>query len=296
MTVATQQQLDDIKKTVNSAEKEEASIEANRSTIDQFTQKITDRETQLEKQEKSTQDYLANLKQMQEAHEDSNAKLVEYVTQKKTKLSDLIDEARVALELNTARGLSKVFQTKAASLKPGLGFRFFAKVIGVDKKEKIRFFSKHGNASGWWLIGSATFIALAIILALLLVVGKVDCLGIEFKDGPWYQMVSRLSIVGLLVTASVFCAKQFTRARGLYEDYAYRQILTASLPGFLEKLEEYKEEGETLGAQYLQSVLNEIKTHPIRENIHSNNKEMVMNINKDQLKQLKNIITPSSSD
>lgn len=277
------EQLTTIKETVASAEKEEAAIEANRKTIDQFTQKITNRETQLEKQEKATNDYLSKLTKMEEAHISSEETFKQYVGDSKELIESLIKEATLALELNTARGLSKEFQTKAAALKPTLGFTF---------KKSWFPFKPHGNGSGWWLFGSGVFIAFSIFIAIALIAGEVTLWGIElkFQNDAWHQMVGRLSIVGLLVTASVFCAKQFTKARNLYEDYAYRQILTSSLPAFLKQLEEFAD-SESMGAQYLQQVLEEVKTHPTRELAKNEDKANGLNLGKDQIDLLKSIIT-----
>lgn len=69
------------------------------------------------------------------------------------------------------------------------------------------------------------------------------------------QIVGKISMIPLLVTATVFCAKQYTKQRNLFEDYAYKRTLAQSMVTFSEELREKDSERYR---EYLSMVLSEI--------------------------------------
>ena len=232
------------------AESETATVEAKRETIDAFTEKIASREKDLE-----------DLKASTTAHAETLEKLEILNNKRQAELSAMIDDARKALNLNTAIGLSSEFQAKAESLRPRFGFTLSdEKLFWKIPKIKVT------NFIGYWLVGSGVFVVLALILALALMAGEVKFSGetlMTFQSDAWHQVLGRLSIVGLLVTAAVFCAKQYTKNGRLLEEYAYKKVVSASLPSILQELEGRQMTTTSLESKYLIQAIEELHQHPL---------------------------------
>ena len=179
-------------------------------------------------------------------------------------LNSIIAQAREALELNTALGLSKEFGERAKSLRPGLGFR-----LG----RSFPFFQKD-NGALLWIFAAGAFVTTAGLITLLLATNLLELtFGSEnstitgvspINQGDWFGLLSRLSVVGISITAAVFCANQYRRNQKLFEDYSYKKVVAASLHAFMEKLAEI-EETDSLTATFLRKALDEIFCHPLRE-------------------------------
>lgn len=231
------------------AESETATVEAKRATIDAFTEKIASREKDLE-----------DLKADTTAHSETLDALKALNEERQAELSSMIDQAKNALNLNTAVGLSREFQAKAESLKPRFGFALSEeKITGKIPKIKVT------NFIGYWLVASGAFVVLALTLALALMAGEVNVFGISltFQNDAWHQMLGRLSIVGLLVTAAVFCAKQYTKNGRLLEEYAYKKVVSATMPSFLQQLEGREITTTSLESKYLIRAIEELHEHPL---------------------------------
>lgn len=295
---------------LSEAEKSLAEINSKEELVKAFAEKIAQRETQIENQAALTKNYEDGLKKIAERKTQSDDDFANYVYEKKQQIREIIDDAAEALNLRNAQGLSREFKTKADSLKPGFGvslqpFRI-EKIIdnptetssnenedSAPQTEKyLQFPIKFsGNGSNWWIFASGLFVFAAIGLSIWLLLGSVASTN-DTPEAPhsniWYHLVGRISMIGLLVTAAVFCAKQFTKASKLFEDYAYRKILIASLPGFLRQLESM-EESDSLEAKYLTKVLDEINVHPIRgteDNDHSDG----LNLTTEQFSKITSLI------
>nr|WP_315455425.1 hypothetical protein [uncultured Prevotella sp.] len=109
-----------------------------------------------------------------------------------------------------------------------------------------------------------------MVAAGLLIIAAA-CIGIWLISGAvpsdgninhmWIQIAGKLSMIPLLVTAAVFCARQFSKQKTLLEDYGYKLTLAKSMVAFSEELrdkdpEKYKD--------YLTKVLEEIHQDPLR--------------------------------
>ena len=230
------------------AESETATVEAKRATIDAFTEKIASREKDLEDLKADTNAYAETLGNLETLNKKRQAEL-----------SEMIEDAKKALNLNTAIGLSREFQAKAESLRPRFGFTFSKEKL-FWKIPKL----KTTNFIGYWLVGSGVFIVLALTLALALMAGEVEIFGatLKFQKDEWHQVMGRLSIVGLLVSAAVFCAKQFTKNGRILEEYAYKKVVSATLPSFLKQLDGL-EVDSSLASKYLIRAIEELHEHPL---------------------------------
>ena len=231
------------------AESETATVEAKRATIDAFTEKIASREKDLE-----------DLKANTEAHAETIRELEKINDRRQAELSVMIEDAKKALNLNTAIGLSREFQAKAESLRPRFGFTLSDEklLLGIPKIRVTNFI-------GYWLVGSAAFVVLALTLALALMAGEVNVLGVNltFRQDEWHQVMGRLTIVGLLVSAAVFCAKQYTKNGRILEEYAYRKVISATMPSFLKQIEGREMTPTSLESQYIIRAIDELHEHPL---------------------------------
>lgn len=199
-----------------------SSIKSNQSTIKDFTNKIDEREEELDKQAKITSEY--------------EQKLTQYSTEHQSILDeakDLIDKAKQALSYSTAEGLSASFNSHYKQLD---GWRLWI-----------------------WMVAAGLLIIAAAGIGIWLISGAVPTDG--NINHMWIQIAGKLSMIPLLVTAAVFCARQFSKQKTLLEDYGYKLTLAKSMVAFSEELrdkdpEKYKD--------YLTKVLEEIHQDPLR--------------------------------
>lgn len=178
--------------------------------IDSFSDKVLERETQLEKQEQSTREYLSVLKKFMKEHSEYNEEAKE-----------LIKSAKLALEYKTAEGLSAAFaeQFNRAS-KPLL-------TIG-------------------WIISSIVFVIASVLMGIWLVsdpnlgfgalVGRVSLLPILI-GGAWFsaaQYVKQKNIAedyaykSTLAKSIVGFSDQLSTEASKGEEYSHyvRSVLT----------------------------------------------------------------------
>lgn len=212
----------DVESNLQSSSSSLSTIKSNQSTIKEFTNKIDEREEELVKQAKVTDEY--------------EQKLTQYSTEHQSILDeakDLIDKAKQALSYSTAEGLSASFDSHYKRLD---GWRLWV-----------------------WMVAAFLLIIAAACIGIWLISGAVP------SDGNinhmWIQIAGKLSMIPLLVTAAVFCARQFSKQKTLLEDYGYKLTLAKSMVAFSEELrdkdpEKYKD--------YLTKVLEEIHQDPLR--------------------------------
>jgi len=252
------------KASAESAAEEEAAAENSRVTMDTFIAKIAERETQLENQSAKTEAFEKKIKVLAESYDTDKKARDERLREKEAELDKLIAHARDALELNSALGLSKEFGERAKSLRAGIGVKF---------RRDWPFLQKD-NAALWWIIFAGLFICGALTVTFLMASNLLD---VVFRGGStplidpsggqtdeWFKLFSRLSVVGICVTAAVFCANQYKRNQKLLEDYTYKKVVAASLPAFREKVAGF-EDANSLEAVFLKKALDEIFCHPLRE-------------------------------
>ena len=184
-----------------------SSIKSNQSTIKDFTNKIDEQEEELDKQAKITGEY--------------EQKLTQYSTEHQSILDeakDLIDKAEQALSYSTAEGLSTSFNSHYKQLD---GWRLWI-----------------------WMVAAGLLIIAAAGIGIWLISGAVPTDG--NINHMWIQIAGKLSMIPLLVTAAVFCARQFSKQKTLLEDYGYKLTLAKSMVAFSEELrdkdpEKYKD-------------------------------------------------------
>jgi hypothetical protein len=173
---------------------------SNEGIIKQFAESVTNRDSQLEKQQQKTNEYIKQLDIYTKERDDLQ----------KT-ANDLIQEAKKALNYKSAEGLSAAFSHKL--------------------EQSNTTFLKAG-----WLIGAGFFILVAFGLGAWIVAGwKISNTGNEL-----YSLIGRITMMPIAFTAAMFCANQYLKQKQIIEDYAYKTVLAKSIISFSEALKEGK--------------------------------------------------------
>jgi hypothetical protein len=140
-----------------------------------------------------------------------------------------------------------------------------------------------------WIVASIISIIDVILIGVWLINGNHQVSN-ENLSPIWMQIVGKISMIPLLVTATVFCAKQYTKQRNLLEDYAYKQTLTQSMVAFSEELRGKDSERHR---EYLSMVLNEVLQDPLRHRVDPNSKNKAdSNISEEALKLTERFFSP----
>ncbi|MBC8109866.1 MAG: hypothetical protein H7Y04_02270, partial [Verrucomicrobia bacterium] len=173
------------------------------------------------------------LEEIESKTSDYIGKLVEFQREQEDflkEVSKLVESAKQALQYSTAEGLSASFQTRLAL---------------IEKKPL-----------GWWLAGASICLFAATGLGVWIVLdSQTKDIGI---------VISRITLIPLLITGSVFCANQYVRSQNIIEDYAYKVALSKSLVGFSEQIKKHGKETNDEYMNYITMVLKEIHKDPLR--------------------------------
>ena len=242
----TKEQLDNLKEELeevaeNTRSSQSASSEAKTKTIayrdevQEFVEEINEHQKQIEKQNAQFEVFKETL--------DKNT------TEQRQYLEDalkLIEQSKLALSYTTSVGLSSSFDTQCQELKGKCGYKLWI-----------------------WMVAAIITIIGVILIGVWLINGNHQVSN-ENISPMWMQIVGKISMIPLLVTATVFCAKQYTKQRNLLEDYAYKRTLAQSMVAFSEELREKDSERYR---EYLSMVLSEIHQDPLRYRVNPNAKE-----------------------
>lgn len=247
----------DLKNLANRATENENAITRNlestnrsKDTFDNFIKKISEREDMLKEQAEKTETYTDKLNKFSEDYE-----------KKMDDASKLIEEAKKALNYKNAEGISAAFETQL-----------------IHAKSKLWLFI--------WLIGALGFIIATIFVGIWIILGWGINSPSELSNNQMiFNLVGRLSIIPLTVTAAVFCANQYTKQKNLMEDYAYKTTIAKSIIAFSEELRDKNPEKYT---EYISTVLKEIHQDPLRKREKPNDK---LHINKESSAIIEKVIT-----
>lgn len=247
----------DLRNLANRASENENAITRNlestnrsKDTFDNFIKKISEREDMLQEQAEETEKYIDKLNQFSKDYE-----------KKMNDTSKLIEEAKKALNYKNAEGISAAFETQL-----------------THAKSKLWLFI--------WLIGALGFIIATIFVGIWIILGWGINNPSELSNNQMiFNLVGRLSIIPLTVTAAVFCANQYTKQKNLMEDYAYKTTIAKSIIAFSEELRDKNPEKYT---EYISTVLKEIHQDPLRKREKPNDK---LHINKESSAIIEKVIT-----
>ncbi|WP_417684979.1 hypothetical protein [Pseudidiomarina gelatinasegens] len=194
-------------------------VEAQSSHINRFYAELNKRSAELEKQRQSTQQYEKHLVDFQSDHEAS---------MKKAK--QLISEAEQALEVKTADGLSRAFNTKSEE-------------------------ASHWFSNWSWVVIGVLFMGGAAYIGYQL---------FNIKDLGIAHVIARLSLIPVLLAGAWFSASRYIYQRNLAEDYDYKKVLMSSHVAFSKNLKEGDDDTGEHYRDYIKGFLREIYQHPIK--------------------------------
>lgn len=227
-----------------------------RDEVKKFAEEISEHQRKIEKQN-------AQFEVFQETF-DKNT------TDQKLYLEDalkLIEKSKLALNYTTSVGLGDSFDAQCKYLTGKWGYKLWG-----------------------WLVASVVSILGIIAIGIWLITTQ-HSQGNGDYSLIWIQIFGKLSMIPLLITATIFCANQYTKQKGLLEDYSYKLRLAQSMVAFSEELREKDSEKYK---EYLSSVLKEILKDPLRIKIDPNKSSTTKGdvlISKDSLPLLEKLIS-----
>lgn len=179
------------------------------------------------------------------------------IIDKRETVDNLIEEAKSALKLGSAAGISAAFA---------------AQYEAANDKEIY-------NS---WLLGAGAFLAVALALTVWVVGGWwiTDPTSIS-------SIIGRVVAVGVAISGATFCARRYVSQKNLAEDYAYKATLSKSIVAFKDEI---KSGDPKQVAEYLTTVLAEIHKDPMRSRSESKEDLVVSQKNLNILEKLKGLL------
>ena len=242
----TKEQLDNLKEELEEVARDTHSsqsassdaktkINTYRDEVMEFVEEINEHQKRIEKQNAQFEIFKETL--------DKNTTEQRLYLEESLKL---IEQSKLALSYTTSVGLSDSFDTQCKELKGKCGYKLWI-----------------------WMVAAIITIIGVILIGVWLISGNHQVYD-ENISSMWMQIVGKISMIPLLVTATVFCAKQYSKQRNLLEDYAYKRTLARSMIAFSEELREKDIERYR---EYLSMILTEILQDPPRYRVNPNAKE-----------------------
>ncbi|WES99331.1 hypothetical protein P2W68_06865 [Chryseobacterium arthrosphaerae] len=215
-------------------------------------EEISNSLAEIKSNEKLIQNFASNvqnrdnrLTELEENIEQNKLRIKEYDEERVKILSEasaLIKSAKQALNYKTAEGISASFQEQYNH-------------------------AKNKYILGGWIVGAFLFIigTLALGIWILQVHKPDDNLGL---------IISRISLIPILVVGSIFCANQYTKQKNIIEDYAYKMVLSKAIVGFSEQLKKNQTTNDEEYVHYIKTALMEIHKDPLRSRINKESKNI----------------------
>ncbi|RKV77605.1 MAG: hypothetical protein D8H91_10455 [Alloprevotella sp.] len=229
---------------------------AYRDDVKKFAEEISEHQRKIEKQN-------AQFEVFKETLDKNTTEQSNYLKEARK----LIEESRLALNYTTSVGLSASFDAQCKYLTGKWGYKLWG-----------------------WLVASVVSILGIIAIGIWLITTE-HSQGNRDYSLIWIQIFGKLSMIPLLVTATIFCANQYTKQKVLLEDYSYKLRLAQSMVDFSEELREKDSEKYK---EYLSNVLKEILKDPLRIRIDPNKSSTTKSdvlISKDSLPLLEKLIS-----
>ena len=206
-----------------------------RDEVKEFAEEMADHQKRIEKQS-------AQFEIFKETLDENTKEQGKYLG----KAHELIEQSKKALQYTTSVGLSASFDAQCKKLKGWYSFKLWS-----------------------WLVASAISVIGVILIGKWLInIGHNTING--DVTSMWMQIIGRISMIPLLVAATIFCAGQYSKQKALLEDYSYKLTLAKSMVAFSEELREKDPERHR---EYLSMVLSEILQDPLRHRVDPNMKE-----------------------
>lgn len=264
---AVEEQLKTLKEDLEAVAKEIHSLNSTSSSlkdetksyrddVKEFAEEISEHQKQIEKQN-------AQFEVFKETLDKNTTEQQQYLEN----ALKLIEKSQIALNYTTSAGLSSSFKVQCEYLTGKWGYKLWG-----------------------WLVASVVSILGIIAIGIWLITSEHSLRNGDYSL-IWIQIFGKLSMIPLLVTATIFCANQYSKQKGLLEDYSYKLRLAQSMVAFSEELREKDSEKYK---EYLSSVLKEILKDPLRIRIDPNKSSTSKGdvlISKDSLPLLEKLIS-----
>ena len=262
-----QEQLNSLKKDLETAKQEirtlgftssmtHDEITEHRDKVKELAEDINEHQKKIKKQE-------TQFEVFQETLDKNTTEQSKYLEEARK----LIEESKLALNYTTSVGLSASFDAQCKYLTGKWGYKLWG-----------------------WLVASVVSILGIIAIGVWLITTE-HSQGNRDYSLIWIQIFGKLSMIPLLVTATIFCANQYSKQKVLLADYSYKLRLAQSMVAFSEELREKDSEKYK---EYLSSVLKEILKDPLRTRIDPNKSSTTKGdvlISKDSLPLLEKLIS-----
>lgn len=264
---AIEEQLDTLKEDLEAVAKEIHTLNSTSSSlkdetiaykdeVKDFAEEISEHQKQIDKQN-------AQFEVFQETLDKNTTEQKLYLEE----ALNLIEKSQLALNYTTSVRLCASFDAQCKYLTGKWGYKLWG-----------------------WLVASVISILGIIAIGVWLITTE-HSQGNGNYSLIWIQIFGKLSMIPLLVTATIFCANQYTKQKGLLEDYSYKLRLAQSMVAFSEELREKDSEKYK---EYLSNVLKEILKDPLRIRIDPNKSSTTKSdalISKDSLPLLEKLLS-----
>jgi hypothetical protein len=206
-----------------------------RDEVKEFVEEMADHQKRIEKQSAEFETFRETL----DKNTEEQGKYLEDAF-------ELIEQSKKALQYTTSVGLGASFDAQCKELKGWNSIKLWS-----------------------WLVASAVSVIGVISIGVWLIGGGHNTINGDVTS-MWMQIIGKISMIPLLVTATIFCAGQYSKQKALLEDYSYKLTLAKSMVAFSEELREKDPERHR---EYLSMVLSEILQDPLRHRVDPNVKE-----------------------
>lgn len=187
------------------------SCEAEKETVSEILSEISAREDKLENQEIKVATIEVNLNELIK------------------KAQEIIAEAREALDIGTAAGLSGALEAQRRK-------------------------AAHKGVAIGWLAGGTLFLLGAAGVVIWL------ALGTEMSIP---MVIARIAILSVFGTGATFCGSQFVKQKNISEDYAYKATLAKSLAGLSQKIRDDDSDNDEY-KQFISKFTDALYEHPLK--------------------------------
>ncbi len=228
-------------------------IELTQSTVKDITKERERLEAAIALKEDREVEYLSFFDSLKKSKDDASVLLkdIQEINRNTSSIIDSITEA--ALKANSAKSkMEGYFKEIGDTIAKANSVLNLSGTVSIGKF----FDEQYNNASlniHYWLYGAGASLIIAIAICFWALIGSSG-------DHEFSYIVSRLSIVPLVLAGVWFCATQYIKQKNILEDYAYKRVLALSMISFREEISQTTPKEVS---SYMKAVLNELHKPPL---------------------------------
>ncbi|MDR1460480.1 MAG: hypothetical protein LBI78_02420 [Campylobacteraceae bacterium] len=226
------------------------------NVINETREKTKSSEQEIENKKLKINTFASNIDEY-ESRIEQYIKQAKEILELETTIQNIISKAEMALNLNSAQGISAAFSAQ------------------YDTAKNANIILKTNS----WIFGAFLFIVVALVFTFWI---AFDASMITINS-----IIARITAVTVSITGAAFCAAQYTKQKNIAEDYAYKAVLAKSIIAFTDEI---KKKDEKLVAEYIMKVLDEIHKDPLRTKNNQDNTNFILDKLNELIKNLPNKI------